>query len=78
MYTLVPNIQQIEQNLNKFLRACEASEVILFERTTFLVISHATSGKYKDVHRFEKISNIMKQFKLSCRYKCRFLLIIYY
>ena len=44
-------------------------KVVLFERTTFLVIAHtqAASLKTVDSHRFEKISNIIKQFKLSCR-----------
>ncbi|CAN0174406.1 unnamed protein product, partial [Discosporangium mesarthrocarpum] len=44
-----------------------ADEVVLFERATFLVISHATEreGMDYDIHRFEKISNIIKQFKLS-------------
>lgn len=75
---------------------CDADEVVLFERATFLVISHAQAtdpvedstnggeqrnidsvpdGSLKphikrtphfDAHRFEKISNIVKQFKLSC------------
>ncbi len=31
-----------------------------------LVISHAQRYQHRDVHRFEKISNIIKQFKLSC------------
>ena len=31
-----------------------------------LVISHAQRNQHRDVHRFEKISNIIKQFKLSC------------
>lgn len=39
---------------------------MLFERATFLVISHATRTPHRDDHRFEKISNIIKQFKLSC------------
>jgi Ras-related GTP-binding protein A/B len=30
------------------------------------VISHAERNQHRDVHRFEKISNIIKQFKLSC------------
>jgi len=30
------------------------------------VISHAERHQHRDVHRFEKISNIIKQFKLSC------------
>lgn len=38
---------------------------MLFERATFLVISHVTEKEHTDVHRFEKISNIIKQFKLS-------------
>jgi Ras-related GTP-binding protein A/B len=39
--------------------------VVLFERATFLVISHALQSQHYDAHRFEKISNIIKQFKLS-------------
>ncbi|XP_029819633.1 ras-related GTP-binding protein A [Manacus vitellinus] len=31
-----------------------------------LVISHYQCKEQRDVHRFEKISNIIKQFKLSC------------
>ncbi|XP_067944896.1 ras-related GTP-binding protein A-like [Watersipora subatra] len=30
------------------------------------VISHCTLREHRDSHRFEKISNIIKQFKLSC------------
>ena len=39
---------------------------MLFERATFLVISHNSRKIHRDDHRFEKISNIIKQFKLSC------------
>merc|ERR1712107_739111 len=56
----------LEKNLNEFCRICDADEVVLFERATFLVISHATHKSHRDMHRFEKISNIIKQFKLSC------------
>ncbi|KAL6077704.1 GTP-binding protein gtr1 [Balamuthia mandrillaris] len=66
VYALIPNIDIIENRLSKFCTICEADEVVLFERATFLVISHASTKKHKDVHRFEKISNIIKQFKLSC------------
>lgn len=35
--------------------------------TCFLqVISHCERKHHPDIHRFEKISNIIKQFKLSC------------
>jgi len=64
---LIPNISFLESHLNDFCRMCDADEVVLFERATFLVISHAqTEESYFDTHRFEKISNIVKQFKLSC------------
>ena len=72
VYALVPNVKQLESKLDAFCIACEAVEVVLFERTTFLFISHSTTrtddNQYKprDIHRFEKISNIVKQFKLSC------------
>ena len=38
---LIPNIRLLETHLNKFCRMCDADEVVLFERATFLVISHA-------------------------------------
>ena len=67
VYSLVPNTALLEANLSDFCRICGAAEVVLFESTTFLVIAHATLAEHADIHRFEKISNIIKQFKLSCR-----------
>ena len=64
--SLIPNIQQLESHLGEFCDVCNADEVVLFERATFLVISHSTRVEHHDIHRFEKISNIIKQFKLSC------------
>eukprot|EP00298_Acanthocystis_sp_HF-20_P009847 c18534_g2_i1.p1 GENE.c18534_g2_i1~~c18534_g2_i1.p1 ORF type:complete len:305 (-),score=75.71 c18534_g2_i1:67-981(-) len=64
--SLIPNKKVLEDNLSNFCDICEADEVVLFEKATFLVISHSTRKKQRDVHRFEKISNIIKQFKLSC------------
>ncbi|CAJ0932411.1 unnamed protein product, partial [Mesorhabditis belari] len=67
VYKLIPNVHAIEAKLANFTEVVEASEVLLFERATFLVIAHAeVSEQNKDVHRFEKVSNIIKQFKLSC------------
>ena len=51
------------------VQICRADEVVLFERATFLVICHTSTKEQQqraDAHRFEKISNIVKQFKLSC------------
>ncbi|XP_020726043.1 ras-related GTP-binding protein B isoform X1 [Odocoileus virginianus] len=66
VYQLIPNVQQLEMNLRNFAEIIEADEVLLFERATFLVISHYQGKEQRDAHRFEKISNIIKQFKLSC------------
>lgn len=66
VYQLIPNVQKIENNLEHFARIIDANEVLLFERATFLVISSCQRKPHKDVHRFEKTSNIIKQFKLSC------------
>lgn len=66
VYTLIPNVQQLESNLQQFTNIIDASEVLLFERATFLIISHCQRRPHHDVHRFEKVSNIIKQFKLSC------------
>ncbi|XP_049849467.1 ras-related GTP-binding protein A-like isoform X3 [Schistocerca gregaria] len=66
-HSLIPDVRLLETRLEKLRKICEADEVILFERATFLVISHATNSSTSyDPYRFEKISNIIKQFKLSC------------
>lgn len=61
-------MQELEQSLNEFANIIDSDEVLLFERATFLVISHCERKQHRDIHRFEKVSNIIKQFKLSCRY----------
>jgi len=63
---LLPNVKTLEKNLAQFCQATNADEVVLFEKSTFLVISHCDAKGHDDQHRFEKISNIIKQFKLSC------------
>ncbi|VDO19438.1 unnamed protein product [Heligmosomoides polygyrus] len=66
VYKLIPNVSIMEQKLKQFAEILDADEVMLFERATFLVIAHAEMTEHRDTHRFEKVSNIIKQFKLSC------------
>jgi Ras-related GTP-binding protein A/B len=73
VYSLIPNIKTLEVHLENFCNICEADEVVLFEKATFLVISHSSRKKHRDDHRFEKISNIIKQFKLSLKRKLNFI-----
>lgn len=47
---LIPNISLLETHLKKFCRICDADEVVLFERATFLVISHAQSESSGEDH----------------------------
>lgn len=62
---LIPKIDRIETGLNELCTLSAADELVLFEKSTFLEISHIEKKEHKDPHRFEKISNIIKQFKLS-------------
>ena len=63
---LSPNKEEIEKSLKNFVEACNANEVILFEKNTFL-LCFSYSSKYEenidDELRFEKISHFIKKFK---------------
>ena len=66
---LSPNKEEIEKSLKNFVEACNANEVILFEKNTFLLCfsySSKNAENINDEQRFEKISHIIKKFKLSC------------
>lgn len=82
VHTLIPNAAVLSRHLTTFAAACSATEVILFERTTFLVIATSsatppqsnTSGAEQgtlDNHqlnttRYERTSELVKAFKHSC------------
>ena len=66
VHCLIPNIVTIETQLETFRKICGADEVVLFDRETFLVISHSGNCDQEDEHRFEKVSNVIKQFRMSC------------
>lgn len=79
MNTLIPNARNLSKHLRIFAEACNATEVILFERTTFLVIatsSHTDSSDAfpsdpvalhaLDPKRYERTSELIKAFKQSC------------
>lgn len=68
IYFLVPNASAIESMLRKLADLLDARELILYERTTCLVITHITRGTevgnpYAD--RFERLSSILKTHKHS-------------
>ncbi|KAK1065524.1 GTP-binding protein gtr1 [Friedmanniomyces endolithicus] len=68
IYFLVPNAAAIEEMLGRLAGLLEAREVVLYERTTCLVVTHVTRGAeegnpYGD--RFERMSSILKTHKHS-------------
>ncbi len=68
MYILIPNIEVIDDYLAALLQQMDADEIVLFERTTFLVVTSVMSVKGNRNSmgdRFEKLSNIIKTFKHS-------------
>jgi Ras-related GTP-binding protein A/B len=65
----------LSKHLATLAEACSATEVILFERTTFLVIATSStspsSPEQNAVHqlaptRYERTSELIKAFKHSC------------
>ena len=67
VHTMVPGLAVIEGFLKRFARQLEAEEVVLFERSTFLMVTSVSGGEEEDGNpnpdRYERISNIMKSYK---------------
>ncbi|KAF9564353.1 rraga protein [Agrocybe pediades] len=80
VHTLIPNAAILSKHLSTFAAACNAAEVILFERTTFLVIATSSGPpnlaledgeevvETGPLHpkRYERTSELIKAFKHSC------------
>ncbi|KAJ7940174.1 Gtr1/RagA G protein conserved region-domain-containing protein [Mycena leptocephala] len=76
VHTLIPNAAVLSKHLTIFAEACSATEVILFERTTFLVIATSTPptappperAPFQELEatRYERTSELIKAFKHSC------------
>lgn len=67
--SLMSNVNELNEHLEQFAKVTNSEEIILFERTTFLVIAHVNDESSKtvaDPRRFEKISNIIKSYRQSC------------
>ena len=68
IYHMIPNAATIESLLQQLTTAIDARELILYERTTCLMVTHVTHGLEVDnpyVDRFERISSILKSHKQS-------------
>ncbi len=61
----------LSKHLTTFAKACSATEAILFERTTFLVIATSSppdgpDGFNLSAERYERTSELIKALKHSC------------
>lgn len=68
IYFLIPNARSIEGLLRELAEVVEARELILYERTTCLMVTHVTRDVEADnpfSDRFERISSILKTHKQS-------------
>ena len=68
MYFLTPNITEMERMLRKLAELMDAKEMILYERTTCLVVTHTSRGGEEDnpfSDRYERLSSILKTHKHS-------------
>lgn len=74
MSFLVPNVNEIEKKLKLFADVLECNDILLFERSTLLVVSYYERSEHHDKQRFEKMSYTIKKFKLKCKLVLRFLL----
>lgn len=41
-------------------------EAALFERSTFLILGYYHTEGKKDLLKYEKVANLIKQFRLTC------------
>ena len=68
IYYLIPNAATIETLLQQLAEVIDARELILYERTTCLMVTHVTRGLEAEnpfTDRFERISSILKTHKHS-------------
>lgn len=68
IHDLIPNLSEITRHLATLGNLIDAEEILLFERSSFLVVSHwcSTVGEINPTSdRYERLSNIIKNFKQS-------------
>ena len=64
---LIPKMDKIKELLKKLVTASLADEAVLLEKYTLIKICSFNEKEFKDYERFEKISELIKKFKNTCR-----------
>lgn len=60
-------MDSIKELLKKFVTACWADEAVLLEKNTLIKICAYNEREMRDNERFEKMTDIIKKFKNSCK-----------
>lgn len=60
--------EKIKKILEEYANACEADEIVLFDRKTLLTICSFNKKEIKDGERFEKISYSLKKFESNYKF----------
>uniref|UniRef100_A0A8C9NTT2 Ras-related GTP-binding protein n=1 Tax=Serinus canaria TaxID=9135 RepID=A0A8C9NTT2_SERCA len=66
IFCLVHKMDLVQEDQRDLIFKEREEDLKRLSRPLECVISHYQCKEQRDVHRFEKISNIIKQFKLSC------------
>ena len=64
---LIPKVDKMKDILKKFVNACWADEVTLLEKNTLLKILAVNDKDINDNERFEKMTEIIKKLKNTCK-----------
>ena len=64
---LIPNLKFLNSSIQQICQIAQCDEIILFEKSTFLIIAYyQKTNDTKSISRYERISAIIKLFKISC------------
>lgn len=64
---LIPKMDKLKELLKKLVTASLADEAVLLEKNTLIKICSFNEKEFKDYERFEKISELIKKFKNTCK-----------
>lgn len=64
---LIPKVDKMKDILKKFVNACWADEATLLEKNTLLKILAVNDKDINDNERFEKMTEIIKKLKNTCK-----------
>ena len=63
----IPKKDKMKELLKKFVLACGVDEVVLLEKNILIKICSYNEKELADKDRFEKITEVIKKFKQSCK-----------